>query len=82
MRLIKSLSSTVFLRLLVNYLIILRLQNYIKSRSYATSIDKLKVINPDSTKKPEKKINKAMLMYLKRAKEHGNNRSIFLYIYF
>lgn len=69
----------------MNYLItmLIILQNYIKSQSFATFTDKIEDIIQPSTKKSEKKISKAMLMYLQRAKEHGNDRSIlFVYIYF
>ncbi|XP_018393196.1 PREDICTED: 28S ribosomal protein S9, mitochondrial [Cyphomyrmex costatus] len=44
--------------------------NYIKSQSYTTSISEIKRTVKTNMKKPEKKISKAMLMYLQRAKEH------------
>lgn len=71
------LSIVIFsFRLCINYLvslIILRLQNLIKSQSYATSISEIKDTTETNTKKPEKKISKAMSMYLQRAKEYGSN---------
>jgi len=78
----------------MNYLIIIIiiilqndiLQNHIKSQSYSSiSADEIKDSFKSDTKKPkneEKKISKVMLMYLQRAKEHGNNRFIlFIYIF-
>ncbi|XP_028049823.1 28S ribosomal protein S9, mitochondrial [Monomorium pharaonis] len=47
-----------------------RHSNYIKSRCYTTSIEEIKDVVQNSTKKSEKKISRAMLMYLQRTKEH------------
>ncbi|KAG5317048.1 RT09 protein, partial [Acromyrmex heyeri] len=44
--------------------------NCIKSQPYATSISEIKDTIKTNTKKSEKKISKAMMMYLQRAKEH------------
>lgn len=47
------------------------------------STDQIEDTIKPNTKKSEKKISKAMLMYLQRAKEHGSIRSIlFVYIFF
>ncbi|KAL0099032.1 hypothetical protein PUN28_020227 [Cardiocondyla obscurior] len=48
------------------------LQNRVVTRSYTTPIEEIKDIDEinSDTKKMEKKISKAMLMYLQRAKEH------------
>ncbi|KAL6257895.1 hypothetical protein P5V15_011494 [Pogonomyrmex californicus] len=47
-----------------------RYSNYNKSQSFATSINDIKDEIKSNTKKPEKKISKAMAMYLQRTKEH------------
>ncbi|XP_018362470.1 PREDICTED: 28S ribosomal protein S9, mitochondrial [Trachymyrmex cornetzi] len=44
--------------------------NRIKSQSYATSISEIEDTTKTNIKKSEKKISKAMMMYLQRAKEH------------
>lgn len=44
--------------------------NYIKLRSYTTSSNEIEKIMKSGAKKPEKKISKAMMVYLNRAKEH------------
>lgn len=69
--------------LIIIIIIIIILQNYIKSQSYASiSTNEIKDSFKSDTKKPEKKLSRAMLMYLQRAKEHGSNRSIlFIYIF-
>lgn len=44
--------------------------NHVKSPSFATSVTEIGDTIKPSTKKSEKKISKAMLMYLQRAREH------------
>lgn len=54
---------------------------HIKLRSDTTAIDDINnIVKPAEIKKPEKKMSKAMMMYLQRAREHGMIISIFFFL--